>query len=74
MPSAPLRFMDGLGYYISHYSFRGPFLPAAQIRAGRNITLSGVTLYCVKKQLQDALKKGAAAGAQRAGALGRRSQ
>lgn len=60
--------MDSIGYYISHHSFRGPFLPVVEVRAGRNITLSGVTLFCVKKELHDA-SKSARVGTRSAGAL-----
>lgn len=52
----PLRFMDRLGYYVSPYSFRGPFLPVQDIRAGRPVTISGGTLFCVKKDMYDALE------------------
>lgn len=58
------RFMDGLGYYISSRGFKGPFIPAADIRGGRPVHLLGINLYCVKKALRDAI---AAAGGGRGG-------
>ena len=47
--------MDGLGYYMSSRSFKGPFLTDAEVRGKKPVTLSGITLFCVKKQLRDAV-------------------
>lgn len=49
------RFVDSLGYYISTRSFKGPFLPVADVRAKKVLALSGINLYCVKKELRDAV-------------------
>lgn len=61
--------MDELGYYISPRSFKGPFLTASEIRAAAPVNLNGINLYCVKKELRDAI---AAAGGGRRGAARRR--
>lgn len=60
--------MDDLGYYISSRSFKGPFLTVAEIRADKPVVLMGLNLYCVKKELRNAI---AAAGGGRRGAARR---
>ena len=47
--------MDGLGYYMSSRSFKGPFLSDAEVRGNKPVTLSSITLFCVKKELRDAV-------------------
>lgn len=51
-----LQFLDLMGYRVSLFSFRGPFLSEASARSGGPEALghqkeSLVNLYCVKKQL-----------------------
>lgn len=59
--------MDDLGYYMSSRSFKGPFLTDAEVRGKKSVTLTGITLFCVKKELRDAVVK---AGGGRRGLLG----
>lgn len=46
------RFLTKLGYAISLYSFKGPFLPELDIRAGQVLSLGWntiVNLFCVRQ-------------------------
>ncbi|WIA35984.1 hypothetical protein OEZ86_004361 [Tetradesmus obliquus] len=45
-----LKFMDARGYYISHDSFKGPWLDPAAVRNGSS-KLPWNNIFCVRKQL-----------------------
>lgn len=49
-----LRFMDGLGYYLSSRSFKGPFHRVEDVKRGIEQELPSISLYCVRKELLDA--------------------
>jgi hypothetical protein len=51
---APCRYLDQIGYAVSAYGFSGPFIPPEAIEDGR-VRLDAVNLYCVRKDLRQAL-------------------
>lgn len=50
-PIPNCRFMDKMGYFVSLYSFTGPFIKPRRIAAGTADIPEFANLYCVKKEL-----------------------
>lgn len=51
---ALLRLLDERGYYVSTFSFRGPYLSSRKIRRGEVGKLPSTTVYAVLRALRDA--------------------
>jgi hypothetical protein len=58
-PLPPRSFLDDAGYLVSTVSFRGPFVSSDEIRAGRAVFRAdqdNPNLYCMRKDLHEALR------------------
>jgi hypothetical protein len=66
------RFLDDQGYYVSHVGYKGPFLASSNLQAKKRVDLGGVNLFCVKKELHDAVVKAYGAWPQKGASGGTR--
>lgn len=60
IPLLPARFLDSLGYVISLKGFSGPYLDPEAIRED-TVTVDNMNLYCVRKDLHQAVQAAPAA-------------